>query len=143
MIKCAAALSGNGVTMRLLMELLRMESRTGLKVLASLPVDETEYDGARGWKEFWHIVLPAVWPTVMVFLVSGVSGIFLNQIHLWSFYDYDAPVQLQTYGYILYHESTEIITTSAVNDSKANILSSFAFLLSFSGAFPCLAAFAF
>jgi multiple sugar transport system permease protein len=92
-------------------------------------LDAAKIDGARGWSEFWHIVLPAVWPTVMVFLVSGVSSIFLNQIHLWSFYDYDAPVQLQTYGYILYHESTEIITTSAVNDSKANILSAFGLLM--------------
>lgn len=93
-------------------------------------LDAARLDGARGWSEFWHIILPAVWPTVMVFLVTGVCGIFVNQIHLWSFYDFNAPPEIQTYGYILYHKSTEIINTSTgADNAKANILAAFGLLM--------------
>ena len=92
-------------------------------------VEAAKLDGAKGWTEFWHIILPAVWPTVMVFMVSGVSGIFINQIHLWSFYDYQAPFEIQTYGYILYHKASEIVTFTTINNSKANILAAFGLLM--------------
>jgi len=93
-------------------------------------IEAAKLDGAKGFTEFWHIILPSVFPTISVFLVTGVSTIFMNQIHLFSFYSYSASNQIQTYGYILYHKSTEIVQMGAVVPGKASVLSAFGLMLS-------------
>lgn len=93
-------------------------------------IEAAKLDGAKGFTEFWHIILPSVFPTVSVFLVTGISGIFINQIHLLSFYQYSCPTQIQTFGYILFHRSTEIVQTGAqLKENYASVLSSFGLML--------------
>lgn len=65
-------------------------------------VESAHLDGATGIREFWHITLPMVYPTLTTFLITGVAGIFTNQLNLYSFYGGDAPEEVQTYGYYLY-----------------------------------------
>ena len=65
-------------------------------------VEAAHLDGATGIREFWHITLPMVYPTLTTFLITGVAGIFTNQLNLYSFYGGDAPEKVQTYGYYLY-----------------------------------------
>lgn len=61
-----------------------------------------QIDGASVFQEFWHVTLPAVFPTLMPFLIAGVATIFTNQFNLFSFYGVNAPDEVQTYGYYLY-----------------------------------------
>ena len=66
-------------------------------------IEAANLDGATGFKEFWHISLPQVFPTLSVFIVTGIAGLFTNQFNLFTFYGSDAP--FQTFGYYLYKET--------------------------------------
>lgn len=87
-------------------------------------VESAHVDGATGFREFWHITLPMVYPTLTTFLITGVAGLFTNQINLFSFYGDGAPSDLQTYGYYLYQQ-TSLIT----NDAEYPILSAMGLIL--------------
>lgn len=65
-------------------------------------VESAHLDGATGLREFWHITLPLIYPMLTTFLITGVIGIFNNQINLYSFYGGGAPLDLQTFGYYIY-----------------------------------------
>lgn len=65
-------------------------------------VESAHLDGATGINEFWRITLPMVYPTLSTFLITGVAGLFTNQINLYSFYGGSAPESVQTYGYYLF-----------------------------------------
>ncbi len=65
-------------------------------------VDAAHIDGATGIREFWHITLPLVFPTLSVFLITSIANIFINQINLYSFYGGTAHSSIQTFGYYLY-----------------------------------------
>ncbi len=67
-------------------------------------VESAHLDGAVGFKEFWHITLPSIYPTLVTFVIVAVAGIFINQLNLFSFYGGGAPEGVQTYGYYLYKE---------------------------------------
>lgn len=88
-------------------------------------VEAAHLDGATGFKEFWHVTMPMVYPTLSVFLVTGVAGIFSNQMNLYSFYGGQAPEELQTLGYYLY-----MSTRRASSDSQYPIIAAIGFLLS-------------
>ena len=62
-------------------------------------------DGAKGISEFWYITLPLVFSTLSVFLITGMAGLFTNQINLFSFYGITAPDSVQTFGYWLFREA--------------------------------------
>lgn len=63
-------------------------------------VESAELDGAVGLKEFYHITLPSIFPTLSTFLIVGVAGIFTNQFNLYSFFGGGSTIK--TYGYWLY-----------------------------------------
>ncbi len=65
-------------------------------------IEAAHLDGATGLKEFWHITLPSIFPTLATFLVIQTAGIFTNGFNLYTFYQSDAPESLYTYGYYLY-----------------------------------------
>lgn len=65
-------------------------------------VGAAQVDGATPLQEFWHVVLPMVFPTLKTFLIAGAATIFTNQFNLFSFYGVDAPANMRTYGYYLY-----------------------------------------
>ena len=71
-------------------------------------VESAHLDGATGFREFWHITLPLVYPTLSTFLITGVAGIFGNQLALFSFYGEGAKSELWTYGYFLYIETKRV-----------------------------------
>ena len=62
-------------------------------------------EGAKGFSEFWYITLPLVFPTLSIFLITGMAGLFTNQINLFSFYGVSAPDSVQTFGYWLFREA--------------------------------------
>lgn len=74
--------------------------------ISSEMLEAAKLDGAKGFKEFWHITLPQVYPTLTVFLVSGFASIFTNQIGLYSLFsdqlNGDQVSQIQTVGFYLF-----------------------------------------
>ena len=70
-------------------------------------IEAGQIDGATNVQEFFHIVLPNVYPTLVTFLIVGVSNFFANQMALFSFYGVKAPIKLSTFGYYLYFKVSE------------------------------------
>lgn len=98
----------------------------GMSGISTDVVESSHLDGASGIKEFWYITLPLVYPTVSTFLITGVAGLFTNQINLYSFYGGGAPVGVQTYGYYLYMK-----TQVAASEAEYPPLSAMGLLLTF------------
>lgn len=69
-------------------------------------VEAGKIDGATGFKEFWYIVMPEIYPTFTTFFVLGVAGIFSNQFALFSFYGIEAGSNVMTFGYYLYAQTS-------------------------------------
>ena len=87
-------------------------------------VESAHLDGATGIREFWHITLPMVYPTLSTFIITGVATIFTNQLNLYSFYGDRAPGNVQTYGYYLYNK-----TQAATSRAEYPELAAMGFLL--------------
>lgn len=64
--------------------------------------DAGKIDGVTPFREFFTIILPQILPTISVYLVSGIAGMFSNQLHLYSFYYHSADIPIQTIGYYTY-----------------------------------------
>ena len=58
-------------------------------------------DGNTMLGEFWHIVLPQVYPIVQVTLISGVIGLFMSGPPLYDFYNVYAHESLYSINYFL------------------------------------------
>ena len=89
----------------------------GMSGISQEIVESAHLDGAVGIREFRSITLPLIYPTLSTFLVTGIAGIFTNQIGLYSFYGNSAPADIQTYGYYLYTK-----TQSAASEAEYPIL---------------------
>lgn len=61
-----------------------------------------ELEGINLMKEFWYVVVPMIYSTITVFLVTGIAGIFSGQMALYNFYAAGAPVTARTIGYHFY-----------------------------------------
>ena len=62
-------------------------------------IEAGQLDGALGLREFWYIVLPLTFPTLSVFLVTGIATIFTNQYSLFLF---NAAPEWRSLGYYMY-----------------------------------------
>lgn len=65
-------------------------------------IEAGELDGAKSIREFWSIIIPCVWPTIVTFVVVSISGTFNNMMHLYDFYGGGASEDIMTMGYYLY-----------------------------------------
>lgn len=65
-------------------------------------VEASQLDGASTLQEFLHVTLPMIYPTIAMFIFTGIAGIFTNQLNLFSFYGAAAPGGISTYGYYFY-----------------------------------------
>lgn len=60
-------------------------------------------DGITPLKELVLIVVPMIFPTISVFIVSSIAQVFLNQMNVFNMYGADAPdINIYTIGYYLY-----------------------------------------
>ncbi|MFA7561020.1 MAG: sugar ABC transporter permease [Candidatus Izemoplasmatales bacterium] len=59
-------------------------------------------EGMSMFQEFRYVTLPSIFPTITVFLVVGVAGLFTNQASLFNFYGPTARGDMQTLGYIFF-----------------------------------------
>ncbi|NLG81010.1 MAG: sugar ABC transporter permease [Bacilli bacterium] len=65
-------------------------------------VEVGQLEGMSLFQEFWHVTLPSIYPTIVVFLVAGVASLFTHQAGLYNFYGPSARQDLQTLGYIFF-----------------------------------------
>ena len=59
-------------------------------------------EGITLWKEFWLVTFPLIFPTITVFIVAGVAGLFTNQCFVYNFYGNFAPQDISTLGYYMF-----------------------------------------
>ena len=68
-------------------------------------IEAGKIDGATAMQEFWHIVLPSLYSTITVFLITSVANILLDQFDLFSFYGW-LPGNMTTIGHLFFVKST-------------------------------------
>ena len=73
--------------------------------ISSSIIEAGEIDGANSLQEFFLIVLPMIFSTLSMFLLTGVAGIFTNQMCLYSLYGDNAEPFVWTFGYYLFREA--------------------------------------
>ena len=64
--------------------------------------EAAKIDGANSFQEFIHITIPSIWPTMCTLIVVGFTGVFTNQLNMFTFYGDGAPIQVSSLGYYLY-----------------------------------------
>ena len=73
--------------------------------MTRIPQDLIEVGTLEGitlWKEFWLITFPLIFPTITVFIVAGVAGLFTNQCFLYNSYGNYAPQDISNLGYYMF-----------------------------------------
>ena len=73
--------------------------------MSGIPVSVSEsakLDGVSPVKEFWHITLPMIYPTIVTFFIVNMATIFQNQLNAYGFFDQAADYDVYTVGYFLY-----------------------------------------
>lgn len=73
--------------------------------MCRIPDSVIEYgqlEGITAIREFWNVVMPMIFPTISVFIVTSFVGIFANQFVLVEFFGTGAPTKLQTFGYYFF-----------------------------------------
>ena len=65
-------------------------------------IESGQLEGITPMRELISIVLPMIWPTFVTFMVSSLTGIFTNQMHLYTLFGTTAEYELYTFGYFLY-----------------------------------------
>ncbi len=76
--------------------------------MVSIPKSVVEYariDGCSLLQEFWYITLPNIMPTIVVYLISGISGMFSEQMNLYVYFSGNITHAV-TVGYVIFARST-------------------------------------
>ncbi|MBQ8426977.1 MAG: sugar ABC transporter permease [Clostridia bacterium] len=62
-------------------------------------VDACYLDGCNMTKEFIHVTLPSIYPTITTFVVLDLTTLFTNQLSLMTFFGQNAPIK--SVGYFM------------------------------------------
>ncbi len=68
-------------------------------------VEAANLDGCNAIQEFWYITLPSIFPTLITFIVTGISHIPTNQMALYTFFGGGAPSGVNSIGYEMYRQN--------------------------------------
>ena len=98
------------------------------KVDASI-VESARLDGAGPAREFISIYLPIIFPSIITFIISTLSAMFVDQMNLFSFYTNSAKTQHVTIGYYLYRETQRATVGGEILKDVFPTLSAFGILL--------------
>lgn len=88
-------------------------------------LESAQIDGVNIVQEFIYITVPSIWGTFVTFVVVGISQIFLNQMHLYTFFGSQGS-EVSTFGYFFYMETqrgAKDWTTPTANSTSFNVLS--------------------
>lgn len=76
-----------------------------LGAMSRIPGSVIEYgqlEGIGAIREFWNVVVPMIFPTISVFIITGFVSIFTSQFCLVPFFGVSAPSNMQTFGYYFF-----------------------------------------
>ena len=78
-------------------------------------VESASLDGVNLLQEFWYITLPMIFPTITTFLVTGIAGMFNNQMALYTFFGGAADPKVQNLAYYIYVQTqkSDVIAPSS------------------------------
>ncbi|MCQ2742337.1 MAG: sugar ABC transporter permease [Bacilli bacterium] len=65
-------------------------------------IEAARVDGATPLREFFSIVLPHVYPTFVVFFITGIGTMFVNQFNVMTFFGWEGNSQVLIFGYQLF-----------------------------------------
>ena len=68
-------------------------------------IESGKLEGITPMRELFYIVIPLIWPTFVTFMLTSITGIFTNQMHLYTIFGESAEYQLYTFGYFLYRST--------------------------------------
>ena len=68
-------------------------------------IESARLDGVNPLQEMTRIVLPLMWPTFTTFVVTGLAGLFTNQMYLYDLYGINADYSLYTIGYYTFSKT--------------------------------------
>lgn len=92
-------------------------------------VESAKLDGAGPGREFISIYLPIIFPSVVTFIISSLSAMFIDQMNLFSFYTNSANTEHVTIGYYLYRETQRATVGGEIVKSAFPMLSAFGLCL--------------
>jgi ABC-type sugar transport system permease subunit len=64
-------------------------------------IESAQLDGVNNVQELLHIYIPLIYPTFITFIVTGITGIFTNQMGLYNFFG-GSGTKFDVFGYYLY-----------------------------------------
>ena len=67
--------------------------------------ESARIDGCDAWGEFWHIILPLIYPTITVMFIADLAGIARVDLGTFNMYGQYTDPKLYTIGYYLYNET--------------------------------------
>lgn len=71
-------------------------------------LEAASLDGAGEFVQFYKIILPMIFPTVSVFLLTGITAIFMNQISLYNIFSSNLGDEMvKTFGYQFFLETSK------------------------------------
>lgn len=68
-------------------------------------IDAAQIDGVSVMQEFWHVTMPTVYPMLSVFLITGLTALFIGGGPMFTFYQYKAPTYCYTVGYYMFKQT--------------------------------------
>lgn len=69
-------------------------------------IEASKLDGAGHLRQFIHIYVPMIWPTLVTFIVTGMTGLFIEQMQLYLFYEGGHGL-VETFGYYFYTQTID------------------------------------
>ena len=70
-------------------------------------IESAGLDGVNIVQEFIHIYIPMIFPTFTTFVVTGITGIFTNQMNMYTFFGNAGLADFDVFGYYLYRNTVK------------------------------------
>lgn len=67
-------------------------------------LEAAKLDGANTIQEFGYIYLPLIFPTIITFILTGIAGIFTNQMAMFHIFGSNVP-SFDVFGYFFYRQT--------------------------------------
>ena len=67
-------------------------------------IEASEVDGVNSIQQFWYIVIPQIYQTFSLFVVTGLLVLFSGQANMFNFFGLKADAPFYTFGYYMYIE---------------------------------------
>ena len=65
-------------------------------------IEAAQIDGVNTVQEFFYIIMPCIFKTFALFIITGMLTIFNGQGNLFNFYGEKAPEEFYTFGYYMF-----------------------------------------